>query len=75
MPVTLLVSSVPKIAGFMLAARLLIDGLQNMQSYWQDILVALAVLSLVAARAYSAILRINQYIVSLVKFALKQFDR
>ena len=48
LPVTLLVSSVPKIAGFMLAARLLIDGLQNMQSYWQNILVALAVLSLVA---------------------------
>ena len=48
LPVTLLVASVPKIAGFMLAVRLLIDGLQYMHTYWQDILLVLAILSLVA---------------------------
>ncbi len=48
LPVTLLVASVPKIAGFMLAVRLLVDGLQNIHLYWQQILMALALLSLVA---------------------------
>ena len=48
LPVTLLVASVPKIAGFMLAVRLLADGLQNIHLYWQQILLLLAVLSLVA---------------------------
>lgn len=48
LPVTLLIASVPKIAGFMLAIRLLADGLQGMHPYWQQILMVLAVLSLVA---------------------------
>lgn len=48
LPVTLLVASVPKIAGFMLAVRLLIDGMQYLHPYWQDILLVLAILSLVA---------------------------
>ncbi len=48
LPVTLLISSVPKIAGFMLAARLLVDGLQSMHAYWQQILLLLAILSLLA---------------------------
>lgn len=48
LPVTLLVSSVPKIAGFMLAVRLLVDGLQNIHLYWQQILMVLAILSLIA---------------------------
>ena len=48
LPVTLLVASVPKIAGFMLAVRLLIDGLQYMHPHWQQVLLVLAILSLVA---------------------------
>ena len=48
LPVTLLVASVPKIAGFMLAVRLLIDGMQYMHPYWQQVLLVLAILSLVA---------------------------
>ena len=48
LPVTLLVASVPKIAGFMLAVRLLVDGLQNIHLYWQQILMVLALLSLIA---------------------------
>ena len=43
LPVTLLIASVPKIAGFMLAVRLLIDGMQAMQPHWQQILLALAI--------------------------------
>lgn len=46
--VTLLISSVPKIAGILLALRLLMDGLQFMHVYWQQSLMVLAVLSLVA---------------------------
>ncbi|MDW3095086.1 MAG: NADH-quinone oxidoreductase subunit NuoN [Gammaproteobacteria bacterium] len=46
--VTLLIASVPKIAGLLLALRLLMDGLQFMHEYWQQSLVVLAVLSLVA---------------------------
>lgn len=45
--VTLLIASVPKIAGVLLALRLLADGLQFMHGYWQQSLMALAVLSLV----------------------------
>lgn len=48
LPVTLLVASVPKIAGFMLAVRLLVDGLQGIHLYWQQILMVLAMLSLIA---------------------------
>ena len=47
LPVTLLVASVPKIAGFMLAVRLLVDGLQNIHLVWQQILMVLALLSLI----------------------------
>ncbi len=46
LPVTLLVASVPKIAGLLLALRLLMDGLQFMHEYWQQSLVVLALLSL-----------------------------
>ena len=45
--VTLLIASVPKIAGLLLALRLLMDGVQFMHVYWQQSLVVLAVLSLV----------------------------
>jgi len=46
LPVTLLIASVPKIAGLLLALRLLMDGLQFMHEYWQQSLIVLAVLSL-----------------------------
>jgi NADH-quinone oxidoreductase subunit N len=46
LPVTLLIASVPKIAGLLLAFRLLIDGLQFMHEYWQQSLIVLALLSL-----------------------------
>ncbi len=45
--VTLLIASVPKIAGLLLALRLLMDGLQFTHEYWQQSLAVLAVLSLV----------------------------
>ncbi len=48
LPVTLLIASVAKIAGLLLALRLLMDGLQFMQEFWQQSLMALSVLSLVA---------------------------
>ncbi len=46
LPVTLLIASVAKIAGLLLALRLLMDGLQFMHEYWQQSLIVLALLSL-----------------------------
>ncbi|MCW8846801.1 MAG: NADH-quinone oxidoreductase subunit NuoN [Gammaproteobacteria bacterium] len=45
--VTLFIASAPKIAAFALAIRLLVDGLGDLQGGWQDMLTALAVLSIV----------------------------
>jgi NADH-quinone oxidoreductase subunit N len=45
-PVTLFIGSAPKIASFVLAIRVLAEGLDAMVSSWQDMLIALAVLSL-----------------------------
>ncbi|MFK8026660.1 MAG: NADH-quinone oxidoreductase subunit NuoN [Gammaproteobacteria bacterium] len=45
--VTLLIASVPKIAGLLLALRLLMDGLQFMHDSWQQSLMVLSVLSLI----------------------------
>jgi len=45
-PVTLFIGSAPKIAGFALAMRMLVDGLGSLQSDWQGMLVVLAVLSM-----------------------------
>ena len=45
-PVTLLVSSAPKIAAFALAMRLLAEGFAGQLASWQDMLVILAVLSI-----------------------------
>ncbi|MCC7258164.1 MAG: NADH-quinone oxidoreductase subunit NuoN [Gammaproteobacteria bacterium] len=44
--VTLFIATVPKLAAFALALRVLLDGLALMQGDWQVILAALAVLSL-----------------------------
>ena len=45
-PVTLFIGSAPKIASFVLAIRVLAEGLDAMVASWQDMLIALAVLSL-----------------------------
>ena len=45
-PVTLFIGSVPKIAAFALAWRVLIEGLGTMQASWQGMLIVLCVLSL-----------------------------
>ncbi len=45
--VTLFIASAPKIAAFALAIRLLVDGLGDLQGGWQDMLVALSVLSII----------------------------
>ena len=44
--VTMFVGSVPKIAAFALAMRILVDGLEALQTDWQGMLVILAVLSM-----------------------------
>src|SRR6185436_17952888 len=44
-PVTLFIGSAPKIASFVLAIRVLAEGLDAMVASWQDMLIALAVLS------------------------------
>jgi NADH-quinone oxidoreductase subunit N len=46
-PVALYVGSAPKIAAFALAWRILVDGLGPLHIGWQDMLIALCVLSLV----------------------------
>jgi NADH-quinone oxidoreductase subunit N len=45
-PVVAFLSSVPKLAAFALAVRLLVEGLGGMQPDWQGMLVILAVLSI-----------------------------
>lgn len=63
--VALLISSAPKIAGFALIVRLLIDGAGAMHADWQMMLIILAVLSLVignvVAIAQSSIKRMLAY--------------
>lgn len=44
--VTLFIGSAPKIAAFALAMRMLVDGLGNLHSDWQSMLVILAILSM-----------------------------
>jgi NADH-quinone oxidoreductase subunit N len=44
---TLFVSSAPKIAGFAMVMRLLVEGMGDLHVYWQDFLIVLAVLSMV----------------------------
>ena len=45
-PVTLFIGLAPKIASFALAIRVLAEGLGAMVASWQDMLIALAVLSM-----------------------------
>lgn len=46
-PVTLFIGSAPKIASFVLAIRVLAEGLDALVASWQDMLIALAVLSMI----------------------------
>lgn len=46
LPTTTLIASAAKVAGFMLAIRLLADGLQFAHQYWQQVLLILAIASL-----------------------------
>ena len=46
-PVTLFVGSAPKIASYVLAIRVLAEGLDAMVASWQGMLIALAVLSMI----------------------------
>jgi NADH-quinone oxidoreductase subunit N len=63
--VTLFISSVPKIAAFALAMRILVDGLGVLHEDWQGMLIILAVLSMglgnVAAIAQDNIKRMLAY--------------
>lgn len=44
---TLFIATTPKLAAFAMMIRLLIEGLGELQQYWQDMLIMLAVLSIV----------------------------
>jgi NADH-quinone oxidoreductase subunit N len=64
-PVTLFIGSAPKIGSFVLAIRVLAEGLGAMVASWQSMLIALAVLSMaignVAAIAQSNLKRMLAY--------------
>jgi NADH-quinone oxidoreductase subunit N len=57
-PVTLFISSAPKLAAFAFSIRLLVQGLEVLHSDWRDMLVLLAVLSM-AIGNISAIAQTN----------------
>ncbi|HIP52913.1 MAG TPA: NADH-quinone oxidoreductase subunit NuoN [Chromatiales bacterium] len=63
--VTLYIGSVPKIAAFAIAMRMLVDGLGNLHGAWQGMLIILAVLSMgvgnVIAIAQSNVKRMLAY--------------
>lgn len=44
---TLFIGTAPKVAGFAMVMRLLVEGLGDLHFYWQDFLVVLAVLSII----------------------------
>lgn len=45
--ITLFIAAAPKIAAFAMLIRLLVDGLIDLHSHWQDMLIMLAVLSMI----------------------------
>ncbi len=45
--VTLFIAAAPKVAAFAMAIRILVDGLGDVQQYWQSMLIMLAVLSMI----------------------------
>lgn len=44
---TLFIGTAPKIAGFAMVMRLLVEGMGDMHFYWQDFLIVLAVMSMI----------------------------
>ena len=44
---TLFIGTAPKLAGFAMVMRLLVEGLGDMHAYWQDMMIILAVLSII----------------------------
>ena len=44
---TLFIGTAPKIAGFAMIMRLLVEGMGDLHFYWQDFLIALAVMSMI----------------------------
>ena len=76
--VTMFLSTVPKIAAIALLIRLLIDGLGDLQHYWSDLLMIIAVLSIalgsLVALMQSNIKRMLAYsTISHIGFALLGF--
>lgn len=57
-PMTLLIGSVPKLAAYAMTVRLLVQGLHPLALDWQDMLVLIAVLSIIIGN-FSAIVQTN----------------
>ena len=77
-PVTLFISTAPKLASFALAWRLMVEGLGGLHGNWQDMVIVLSVLSLavgnVAAIAQTNLKRMLAYsTISHVGFILMGF--
>ena len=77
-PVTLLISTAPKLASFALAWRVMVEGLGGLHGSWQDMVIVLSVLSLavgnVAAIAQTNLKRMLAYsTISHVGFILMGF--
>lgn len=57
-PMTMLIGSVPKLAAYAMTVRLLVQGLHPLALDWQDMLVLIAVLSIIIGN-FSAIVQTN----------------
>ncbi|KQT37848.1 NADH-quinone oxidoreductase subunit NuoN [Methylophilus sp. Leaf414] len=57
-PMTLLIGSVPKLAAFAMTVRLLVQGLHPLAQDWQDMLMLMAILSIIIGN-FSAIVQTN----------------
>lgn len=57
-PMTLLIGSVPKLAAYAMTVRLLVQGLHPLALEWQDMLLLMAVLSIIIGN-FSAIVQTN----------------
>jgi NADH-quinone oxidoreductase subunit N len=57
-PMTLLIGSVPKLAAYAMTVRLLVQGLHPLAMDWQDMLMLMAVLSIIIGN-FSAIVQTN----------------
>ncbi len=84
--ITILIGSIPKFAGFAMAIRLLVQGLDSMFADWQDMLLIMAVLSIAIGNvtaiaqtnlkrmlAYSTISHIGFILLGLMSASLNGF--